>query len=218
MEITVVGRHMDVPGRFRTHLEDKLDKIAQLAPDAQRVDAVVSHESNPRQSGQCDRVELTVHGLGAVIRSEASADDLNAALDVAYGRMLERLRRVRDRRKDHRRGRERSHGQVPTVRGMAPDAEERQVPDRAEERTSADADRSPVVIREKTHRARPMSIDDALYRMELVGHDFFLFIDSGSGRPRVVYRRKGWDYGIIELVEDDSDPLEQDGTAGRVAS
>lgn len=215
MEINVVGRHMEVPGRFRRHLEDKLDKIAQLAPDAQRLDAVVSHEGNPRQAGQCDRVELTVHGLGAVIRSEASAEDLNAALDVAYGRLLERLRRVRDRRKDHRRGRERSHGQIPTVRGMAPDIEAAPTAADAEQPSGAETDRSPVVIREKTHRARPMTIDDALYRMELVGHDFFLFIDAGSGRPRVVYRRKGWDYGIIELVEDDRDPAEQEGVAER---
>ena len=56
-----------------------------------------------------------------------------------------------------------------------------------------------MVIREKKHAATPMSIDDALYRMELVGHDFFLFVDAESGNPKVVYRRKGWNYGVIEL-------------------
>ena len=58
---------------------------------------------------------------------------------------------------------------------------------------------SPVVIREKKHPAKPMSVDDALYHMELVGHDFFLFLDAESGNPKVVYRRKGWNYGVIEL-------------------
>jgi hypothetical protein len=58
---------------------------------------------------------------------------------------------------------------------------------------------SPVVIREKVHRAAPMTVDDALYEMELVGHDFFLFVDAHSGRPSVAYRRRGWTYGVIEL-------------------
>jgi ribosomal subunit interface protein len=60
----------------------------------------------------------------------------------------------------------------------------------------------PLVVREKFHQAEPMSIDQALYEMELVGHDFFLFRDTDGGRPSVVYRRRGWDYGVIRLVED----------------
>ncbi len=208
MEINVVGRHMDVPDRFRRHLEDKLDKVTQLAPTALRVDVEVSQEKNPRQNELSDRVELTVHDRGAVIRSEARADDLYAALDVAYGKLLERLRRARDRRKDHRRGRERSHTAAETVRTMTP-AEGTEAVD-ADETTAeavlgADGE-SPIVIREKRHAATPMSIDDALYRMELVGHDFFLFIDQGSGNPKVVYRRKGWDYGVIELEAGASEP------------
>ena len=58
------------------------------------------------------------------------------------------------------------------------------------------------MVREKTHPARPMSLDQALYEMELVGHDFFLFVDSDSERPSVVYRRKGYDYGVIALTQE----------------
>ncbi|MGY5765952.1 ribosome hibernation-promoting factor, HPF/YfiA family [Brachybacterium sp. DNPG3] len=209
MEINVVGRHMDVPDRFRRHLTDKLDKVTQLAPAAMRVDVEISQEKNPRQNELSDRVELTVYDNGAVIRSEARADDLYGALDVAHGKLLERLRRSRDRRKDRRRGRERSHqGATASLRTMtadgdlpAPlqDAEPVDAAAVAEDATSTAEDFSPVVIREKKHPAEPMSIDDALYRMELVGHDFFLFIDEGSGNPKVVYRRKGWNYGVIEL-------------------
>jgi ribosomal subunit interface protein len=60
----------------------------------------------------------------------------------------------------------------------------------------------PLVVREKFHDARPMAIDQALFEMELVGHDFFLFRDTGSGRPSVVYRRRGYQYGVIRLVEE----------------
>lgn len=211
MEINVVGRHMDVPDRFRRHLTDKLDKVTQFAPAALRVDVEISQEKNPRQAELSDRVELTVHDSGAVIRSEARADDLYGALDIAYGKLLERLRRARDRRKDQRRGRDRAHqGAAASLRTMPadqelpaslqePTAEEETGTGMAPDEKDLAASGSPVVIREKKHPAKPMSVDDALYRMELVGHDFFLFVDAESGNPKVVYRRKGFNYGVIEL-------------------
>jgi ribosomal subunit interface protein len=194
MEINVVGRHMDVPDRFRRHLEDKLDKVTQFAPAALRVDVELSQESNPRQAEQSSRVELTVHDRGSVIRSEARADDLYAALDVAYGKLLERLRRARDRKKDRRRGRDRAHQPSgESLRTMTPtDLPVTEAPEAADADAGTEDDAagaSPVVIREKKHTASPMTIDDALYNMELVGHDFYLFVDERSGNPKVVYRR-----------------------------
>ncbi|MDO5663444.1 MAG: ribosome-associated translation inhibitor RaiA [Brachybacterium sp.] len=208
MEINVVGRHMDVPERFQRHLSDKLDKVTQLAPAALRVEVEISHEKNPRRAEEAARVELTVHDAGGVIRSEARADDLYAALDVAYGKLLERLRRSRDRRKDRHRGRGRGHHRTETVRGRDIETEmpaalvEEQPAEQQPEDAESDEDvedDGPMVIREKKHTAAPMTIDDALYSMELVGHDFFLFVDRESGNPKVVYRRKGFDYGVIEL-------------------
>jgi hypothetical protein len=56
------------------------------------------------------------------------------------------------------------------------------------------------VVRTKEHPAEPMTVDDALFQMELVGHDFYLYLDKDSGRPSVVYRRRGYDYGVISLA------------------
>ena len=70
------------------------------------------------------------------------------------------------------------------------------VPGEAVEHTLGD---SPVIIREKVHEATPMTVDDALYEMEMVGHDFFLFIDAETAQPSVAYRRHGWSYGVIKL-------------------
>lgn len=197
MEIVVAGRHTEVTARYRAHLETKLAKIEQLAPRAQRVDVLVSHEANPRQSGSSEKVEITVLDKGPVIRAEACADDAYAALDLALGRLLERLRRHRDRRKDHR-----NHTPVPPVDVRAPE----QVPAPAPAPEPQDGDvhettlgDSPVVIREKLHHAQPMTVDDALYEMELVGHDFFLFVDAETAQPAVAYRRRGWSYGVIKL-------------------
>ena len=102
MEIVVAGRHTEVPEKFRDHVKEKLAKIEQLAPSAQRIDVEVSHERNPRQAGIAERVEITVVDKGPVIRAEASADDRYGALDLAIAKLQERLRRSRDRRKDHR--------------------------------------------------------------------------------------------------------------------
>jgi ribosomal subunit interface protein len=198
MEIVVAGRHTDVPERFRQHVTDKLAKLEQLAPRAQRIDVEVTHESNPRQAAAAERVELTVVGKGPVIRAEACADDRYGAFDLAIDKLAERLRRARDRRKSHR-------GKVPTpvsdplppleeLEAAAPTAEPAE--DGVVETTLGD---SPVVIREKVHAAQPMTIDDALYEMELVGHDFFLFVDAETAQPSVAYRRRGWRYGVIKL-------------------
>ena len=218
MEIVVSGRHTEVPERFRRLAEEKLLKIGQLAPKAQRTDVELSHERNPRQSQNCEKVEITVRGKGPVIRAEASAEDPAAALDLAFGRLLERLRRSRDRRKVHH-GRQTPHSvrlapadALPDGAGLAggflaggPDeAAGGELDDPADGSSGAAEDgaaegASPVVIRAKDHDAVPMTLDQALYEMELVGHDFYLFVDAGSGQPSVVYRRRGWNYGVIRL-------------------
>lgn len=197
MEIAVVGRHVEVPERFRRHVEDKLAKVTQLAPRAQRIDVEITHEKNPRQSGTSERVELTVRGKGPVVRAEASADDPYAALDLASTKLIERLRRARDRRKDHHKAAEvPSPLPEPEPIEAEPEEERTVLADGAVEMPWGD---SPVVIREKLHRAQPMSLDDALYEMEMVGHDFFLFVDAETSLPSVAYRRRGWSYGVIRL-------------------
>ncbi len=199
MEIVVVGRHTEVPERFRRHVEDKLSKVAQLAPRAQRVDVEVTHEKNPRLSEICERVELTVRGKGPVIRAEAMADDPYAALDIAMTKLMERLRRARDRRKDHR------GTPLTPVEVRAAEAVEASSDGEADVTVTADGaiekmlGDSPIVIREKLHTAQPMTLDDALYEMEMVGHDFFLFVDAETSLPSVAYRRRGWSYGVIRL-------------------
>jgi ribosomal subunit interface protein len=206
MEIVVVGRHTEVADRFRRHVEDKLSKVTQLAPAARRVDVEVTRENNPRLSEVRERVELTVRAKGPVIRAEAAADDRFGALDIALDKLTERLRRSRDRRKDHRR---RANGVLPSVDvrpydevAAAETAAEVPAPVALAEPGDAVEQQlgdSPVVIRRKLHHAEAMTVDDAVYQMEMVGHDFFLFIDKETARPSAVYRRRGWTYGVIEL-------------------
>ena len=199
MEIAVTGRHWDVSAKFRDHVESKVAKVEQLAPRAQRVDVLVSRETNPRQVETADRVELTVIDKGPVVRAEASASDPYAALDLALDKLLERLRRVRDRRKDHRGNAARRLAAEPPAPVDVPEPRVESAPVALGETVEIALGDSPVVIREKVYPSRPMTVDDALYEMELVGHPFFLFIDSETNQPAVVYVRRGWTYGVIKL-------------------
>ncbi|MCW2877024.1 MAG: ribosomal subunit interface protein [Sphaerisporangium sp.] len=219
MDIIVKGRHTSVSDRFRDHVTTKLARIERLDNKLIRVDVEVSKEANVRATDDRERVELTIHSKGPAIRAEASADDRFSALDIALGKLEGRLRRIADRRKIH-------HGNhcPPSVAELTsvladhyeplpePLPAEPQVQDKAERppheddypepivSIEMDGD-GPLVVREKFHEADPMTIDQALLEMELVGHDFYLFRDKECGKPSVVYRRVGYAYGVLRLVE-----------------
>lgn len=211
MEIVVASRHTEVPERFRRHAQDKLAKVSQLSPYVQRVDVKVTQEHNPRQADSAERVELTVRAKGPVVRAEASAQDRYAALDMATSKLFERLRRARDRRKNHkgRASHRPSDAPIPPLPSLEPEpaqeveeVEEVQRPTPPEQpgvAVEAQLGDSPVVIRQKVHETEPMTVDQALDEMELVGHPFYLFVDAETSQPCVVYHRHGWTYGVIRL-------------------
>ena len=205
MEIVVTGRHVQVSERFRRHLDEKLAKVPQLAPRVQRLDVVVTHEVNKRQSKGSERVEITCHVKGPVVRAEASADDEYGALDIAMDKLLERLRRDHDRRRVHRGRRVPESVAQATARLGAPAGLNGQPAGAPAASAGDDVDvlgtdgDSPIEVREKIHASVPMALDQALYEMELVGHDFYLFHDKDTDQPSVVYRRRGWSYGVIHL-------------------
>ena len=225
MEIVVSGRHVDVADRFRQHAEEKVAKAEKFDHKVIRLEVEVSKERNPRQGDQCDRVELTCRSKGPVIRAEACSHNPYAALDLACSKLEHRLRRLADRRRVHHGLRT-----PPSVRTTAAPAEQdgapaaagpaaslatdvaRQgspiitVPDSAVPAAGSllamqgDGGADPLIVREKQHRADPMTLDQALLEMELVGHDFYLFCDQETGLPSVVYRRHAYDYGVIRLA------------------
>ena len=207
MEVVVTGRHCEVSDRFREHVSDKLTRLEKHDHRIMRVQVEVEHERNPRQHDRSTRVELTAFSKGPVIRAEAAAEDKMGALDLALDKMQAQMRRAADRRRVHR-GR-----RAPVSVGQAMAAGAVEVPtgddgsgdDTVSERQvgpiTVTGD-GPLVVREKFHRASPMTLDQALYEMELVGHDFYLFVDKESERPSVVYRRRGYDYGVISLEVD----------------
>lgn len=194
MDIVVTGRHTNVSDRFRQHIAEKLDKVQQLAPRTRRIEVVISHEPNRRQAKACDRVEITCHIKGPVVRAEACQEDRYAALDVALEKLLERLRRKHDR--SVRRGRHTSES-VATATAFVPPEPEAGSDESGD--VGVDYGDSPIEVREKVHTSAPMTLDQALREMELVGHDFYLFHDLDTDKASVVYRRRGWSYGVLHL-------------------
>ncbi|MEV6124565.1 ribosome-associated translation inhibitor RaiA [Streptomyces sp. NPDC052077] len=225
MDIVVKGRKTEVPERFRKHVAEKLnlEKIQKLDGKVISLDVEVSKEPNPRQADRSDRVEITLRSRGPVIRAEAAASDAYAALDLAAEKLGARLRKQHDKRYSRRGTRRIPAAEVAdrvpdaaTLNGngafVEPRAEEG-VPTKRIGSLEVQGD-GPLVVREKTHVAAPMSLDQALYEMELVGHDFYLFVDSESKEPSVVYRRHAYDYGVIHLSTDTMVALEPAPEAG----
>ena len=192
MDVVVTGRHCELSERFRDHVADKLGKLEKHDHRIMRVQVEVENERNPRQSDRAVRVELTAYSKGPVIRAEAAAVDKMGALDLALDKMAAQMRRANDRRARSHRNRT-ATGELPTL------SEPEGVDDEVVVTERQVGPITVTVVREKTHSARPMTLDQALYEMELVGHDFYLYVDQDTQRPAVVYRRRGYDYGVISL-------------------
>lgn len=210
-DVVVKGRNVEVPDHFRIYVAEKLSRVERFDPSIFIFDVELFHERNRRQRKACQRVEITARGKGPVVRAEACADSFYAALESVTAKLESRLRRTKDRRRVH-------YGDKTPVsvaeatadlidESLFAQAEGATAHEHPEAERTRPETESPDyaagpghIVRTKVHSATPMSVDDALYQMELVGHDFFLFQDKETDRPSVVYRRHAFDYGLIRLA------------------
>jgi ribosomal subunit interface protein len=202
MDVVVKSRHCNVSDQFRSFVEEKITRLEKLDDRVIAVEVEVLAERNPRQHDQANRVEITVISKGPVVRAEAAAEDKVTAFDMAIDKLMAQLRKAADRKRVHRGSRtprslHEAAADVPTTTPAEP------VIDGSDDvHTVAGMEvhgDGPLVVREKKHRATPMTLEQALDAMELVGHDFYLFIDAEHLSPSVVYRRRAYDYGVIRL-------------------
>lgn len=198
-EIVVKGRNVEIPDHFRVYVADKLSRLERFDPSIYHFDVELQHERNRRQAKSCQRVEITARGKGPVARAEASADSFYAAFESVTAKLESRLRRTKDRKKVHY-GDKRPVSVAEATAELASDDSLGISPDISLDGYEPDEHVPGQIVRTKEHTATPMTVDDALYEMELVGHDFFLFHDKESDRPSVVYRRHAFDYGLIRLA------------------
>jgi ribosomal subunit interface protein len=218
VEIVVTGRNVEVPDHFRVHVAEKIGRLERYDHKIVGMEVELFHERNRRQLKNCQRVEITGRGCGPVARAEACAQDFYAALDAAVAKLEARLRRSHDRRRVTGKRAARvmaGRGAAGSATAVLDELPTTVADDRTDEAVDVDIpgprghgenlpadDQAPGrIVRSKVHTATPMTVDDALSRMELVGHDFYLFSEKDSGQPCVVYRRKGYAYGMIRLEQ-----------------
>lgn len=204
-QVSITGRNVEVPEHFAERVNAKLAKIEKLDPTLTSFHVELQHEPNPRREAQSDRIQITASGKGHIARAEAKEDSFYAALETAIARMQRSLRKVKARRSISRSGHRAPKGVGEVAADLVAEADKaRQEQGRFDVDPYADSVEDVVpgqVVRTKEHPATPMSVDDALSEMELVGHDFYLFVNEETGRPSVVYRRHAFDYGLISLTE-----------------
>ncbi len=218
MDIVVTGRNVEVPEHYRTKVADKLGRLERYDSKIVRAEIELAHETNRRQAKVCQKVEITLVTKGPAVRAEAKAENFYAALEQAVDKLETRARRAADRR-HHKR-----HDRTPIsavvdgsgelveslLDSVSSQGDSDEVDHRDHSAFDEDVDDSDFgqgadggpgrVVRVKDHPAEPITVDQALFQMELVGHDFYLFNDADTKLPTVVYRRHGFDYGLLRLA------------------
>lgn len=197
-DVQVTGRNVEIPDHYRVYVRQKLARVERMDGSILRFNVELEHERNRRQRKSCQHVEITAHGPGPVVRGEGCADSFYGAFEAAVAKLESRVRRSKDRRKVHYGDKTPVSLHEAAAAAFQPEPEPAPAP--AAEPEAAQDHEPGRIVRVKEHEAKPMSVDDALYEMELVGHDFFLFHDLQTDRPSVVYRRHAYDYGLIRLA------------------
>jgi len=196
-EVVVKGRNVEIPAHNRIYVSQKLARLERFDRTIYLFDVELDHERNRRQRKSCQHVEISARGRGPVVRGEGCANSFYGAFESAVAKLESRLRRVKDRRKVHYG--DKTPVSLATATAVVPPLEQTVNAEATEPQDQNDHEPGRIV-RTKEHPATPMTVDDALYEMELVGHDFFLFQDKETDRPTVVYRRHAYHYGLIRLA------------------
>ncbi len=183
MQILVSGRHMGVPDALREYAEEKVGRVAKIHDrDDMQVEVILHVEKNKSNKNR-DVAEVTARMKGAVVRAEEAAPDMYAAIDLVSEKLERQMRKYKTKLVDRRNG---TKAVVKTAPGDSEIA------------SSFEEDDEPAIVRTKTIDTKPMTADEAILQMELLGHDFFVYMDAESESTNVLYRRNDGDYGLIQ--------------------
>jgi putative sigma-54 modulation protein len=175
MEVTVKGRHMHVKPAVREYAEEKVGRVAKILNHMLMSAEIELYAERNRSVEKSQVAEVTLYTKGHVIRAKESAHDLYAAIDLVSDKLESQVRKFKSKLVD------RHTSGVP----MSAVAE---IPDQNPE---------PALVKTKRLNTKPMSTDEAILQMELLGHDFFVFRADDTEGTNVLYRRNDGDYGLI---------------------
>jgi putative sigma-54 modulation protein len=176
MRLQVKGRNVEVSEQIRTYAQEKLRKLDRLVADPTRVELELALEKNP-SIAENHIAEATVWTKGPVLRARESSADMKASIDQLVDKLERQVKRYREKRRPRRHTRADGGVGVPSL----PAFEE-----------------EPTIVKTKQFAVKPMTPEEAVLQLELVGHDFFVFRNADSGEVNVLYRRRDGDFGLIE--------------------
>ena len=177
MDMIVKGRHMDVAPKVREYAEEKIGRIAKILNGMlMSAEVELYSEKNP-SIADSQVAEVTVYTKGPVIRAKEASSDMYAAIDLVSEKLETQVRKYKTKVVDRH-----------TKGAPAPEPAPPIVPEEPEE---------PAIVKTKSVEAKPMSADEAILQMELLGHDFFMFRSEDGEGMNVLYRRRDGDYGLI---------------------
>jgi putative sigma-54 modulation protein len=178
MRLQVKGKNVEVSDAIRTYAEEKLGRLERQLADPTRVELELAVEKNPSIADN-HVAEGTIWTKGPVLRAKEASTDMRASIDLLADKLERQVTRYREKR---RRPRQRGNGQMP----------ETSVP------VTFDDENGPSIVKTKQFALRPMTAEEAVLELELVGHDFFMFRHVETAEINVVYRRRDGGYGLIE--------------------
>jgi putative sigma-54 modulation protein len=179
MRLQVKGRNLEVSEQIREYAEEKMGKLDRLVSDPTRVELELLVETNPSIADN-NVAEATVWTKGPVLRAREATGDMKASIDQLVDKLERQVKRYREKRRVAPRRHARDGG-IPAEAA----------PVELEESETA-------IVKTKQFSVTPMSAEEAVLQLELVGHDFFVFRNAETEIINVVYRRRDGDYGLIE--------------------
>jgi putative sigma-54 modulation protein len=180
VRLQVKGKNVEVSDSLKLYAEEKLGKLDKHLNDAARLELELAVEKNP-SIAESQIAEGTIWTKGPVLRARESSPDMRASIDMLVEKLERQARRYRDKR------RPRSGGRAATA-----------APAEAETVSAVTDEESPVIVKTKQFAVKPMTPEEAVLQLELIGHDFFVFQNAETTDVAVVYRRRDGDYGLIE--------------------
>lgn len=175
MQIIITGKNMQVSDNLEEHIRKKISKLERHLSDPAEAQIELSMEST-KNVQQRHVVQVTIHKNGTIMRGEERAADIKAALDIAIEKLERQIKRYKEKGESKKR---RAQAEVRAAE-FAPRPEE------------------PAIIRTKRFRVAPITPEQAIDQMELLGHSFFVFLNIADNRLNIVYKREDENYGLLE--------------------
>jgi len=179
MQIIVKGKNLEITGPLRDYALGKVGKVEKYFDRILKTEIEMSVERNPKIP-ENQVVEVTIFSSGPVIRAKESAVDMYQAIDLVSNKLERQARKVKRKLIDRA-----HHAKNPFKESSLALEEEEE-------------ENEPVIVKTKSFPLKPMTPEEATLQMDLVGHDFFVFINADTEETNVVYRRKDGNYGLIE--------------------